>query len=80
MIEIKKILHFDSSYSDLDLDSRPQGCENQKLLVSVISQSSQSSLDEIWYAVETCWFDEPCAHSFYPTQLILKGENLVYMI
>ena len=51
----------DSHLGDLHFHSRSQACEKAKSSASVFSQCL-IDLDEIWYTVDNCWFDEPVIH------------------
>ena len=67
----------DTSVSDLDLHSKSQGCEKTKTYAVVFTKFS-IDLHDIWYTVETFWFDEAHIPFITPDQCF-KGRNPNYM-
>ena len=65
-------MHFITSLSELDFDSRPQRYETLKSSVLIIYLTKFSM--EFWHVVETCWSDQSHIHCISFSQYF-KGEN-----
>ena len=55
-------LHFDTSLTDIDRDSRSKGWQGSKSFSTNHPTKYSLDLNGIWYTVYTCWCDDPQTH------------------